>query len=117
MFGFMPHLSESFWDGNGFHGSLPSSLGKAKNLTVMSFNINSFTGAIPASLCDVDTLKDCRIGSDTDLKPYQADYPWILPVAGNLYDCPVPKCATPNAICNRTKDAGKDQTASPVHCK
>jgi len=73
----------SYWDGNGFTGSLPSSLGRAKKLTRVSFNINQFTGSIPSGVCGIPagdggdtpgTSHDCRIGSDTDLDIYKAPF-------------------------------------------
>ena len=69
-----------YWDGNGFSGPLPSSIGRAKLVSRVSFNINNFSGAIPPGICDIpagdgpdtpDVDHDCRIGADTDLDVYQ----------------------------------------------
>jgi len=105
IFGDLPALNVSYWDGNGFTGTLPASLGHAKNLKRVSFNINNLTGPLPAGLCDVPAGQsggDCRIGSDTDLDAYEANYPWILPVIGNLYDCSagVAACFQKGGACN-----------------
>jgi len=122
MFGYMPSLEVSYWDGNGFHGSLPASLGVAKKLTRLSFNINNFTGAIPEGICNIPAGQkggDCRIGADIELGPYQAFYPWLLPVKGNYYDCHngVPSCANSGASCNTTSMyPSKAQNYSIVRC-
>jgi hypothetical protein len=39
-----PKLWQTFWDGNGFSGTLPASVGTIKTMRVMSFNINNFGG-------------------------------------------------------------------------
>jgi hypothetical protein len=119
IFGELPSLNVSFWDGNGFTGTLPASLGQAKNLKKVSFNINNLTGPLPAGLCDVPAGQkggDCRIGSDTDLDSYDADYPWILPVRGNLFDCSggVPSCFEPEGTCNATKKNSAIQCEDPA---
>eukprot|EP00039_Didymoeca_costata_P028979 m.22765 g.22765 ORF g.22765 m.22765 type:complete len:351 (-) comp7435_c0_seq1:53-1105(-) len=122
----MPSLQISYWDGNGFTGPLPPSIGKAKNLKRLSFNINQFSGAIPDGICDIpagdggdtpDVSHDCRIGADTNLTVYQADYPWIQKVKGNMYDCSkgVPKCAV-SGSCNKTKGTAVVNPVSPVRC-
>jgi len=122
MFGHMPSLQVSYWDGNGFHGSLPTSIGLAKQLKRLSFNVNNFTGPIPESICGIPAGQkggDCRIGADTELGPYQAFYPWILPVRGNYYDCShgVPSCAHSGASCNTTSMyPSKAQNYSVVRC-
>lgn len=107
IFGELSSLEISYWDGNGFSGTLPSSLGQAKKLKRVSFNINNLTGPLPAGLCDVPAGQsggDCRIGSDTELEPYEADYPWLLPVSGNFYDCAdgVAPCFQQEGVCNTT---------------
>jgi len=116
IFGELPSLNKSFWDGNGFTGTLPASLGQAKNLKKVSFDINNLSGPLPAGLCDVPAGQsggDCRVGADTDPGLYDADYPWLLPVRGNLYDCSegVPACFQPEGRCNLTKKS------SPVQCE
>jgi len=122
MFGHMPSLQITYWDGNGFHGKLPPSIGLATKLTRLSFNINNFTGTIPESICDIPAGQkggDCRIGADTELGPYQAFYPWLLPVHGNYYDCStgVPTCAHSGASCNTTSMyPSKAQNYSVVRC-
>lgn len=120
IFGDLPSLNQSYWDGNGFTGSLPPSLGKAKHLTKLSFNINNFTGPIPEGICDIPAAQKgggCRIGSDTDIKVYQADYPWILPVRGNYFDCStVPSCVMPGERCNKTSSSGMSGAHSFVRC-
>ena len=67
-------------DGNGFTGPLPTTIGQAKQLTRLSFNINNFSGDVPPSICDIPagngsatsgTDHDCRIGADTNLTSYQ----------------------------------------------
>ena len=125
IFDYMPNLEITYWDGNGFSGSLPSSIARAKKVSRVSFNINNFTGAIPPGICDIpagnggdtpDVAHDCRIGHDTDLEAYQATYPWIHKVSGNMFDCPVPKCAIAGS-CNKTKGAKVVNPLSPVECK
>jgi hypothetical protein len=122
IFGQLPSLQISYWDGNGFSGSLPPSLGLAKKLTRLSFNINNFTGPIPPKICDIPAGQkggDCRIGADTELGPYQAFYPWLLPVKGNYYDCSagVPSCALSGNSCNTTDMyPSKAQNFSIVRC-
>lgn len=122
MFAYMPSLEISYWDGNGFSGSLPHSLGVAKKLKRLSFNINSFTGAIPEGICGIPAGEhggDCRIGADTQLGPYQAFYPWLLHAKGNLYDCHggVPSCVRSGASCNTTSMyPSKAQNYSIVRC-
>ena len=115
-----------FRDGNGFHGPLPPSIGQAKNLSRISFNINNFSGDIPPSICDIPagngtstsgTDHDCRIGADTNLTNYQADYPWIQSVSGNLYNCDtMPACAA-HGSCNHTGGSKVVNPESPLQCK
>lgn len=120
MFGHMPSLEISYLDGNGFHGSIPAQLGVVKILTRLSFNINNFTGAIPEGVCNIPAGQkggDCRIGGGTELEPYEAFYPWLLPVHGNCYDCRngVPSCANSGACCNTTSMyPSKEQNYSVV---
>jgi len=101
-----PLLEVMYFDGNGFHGSLPPSLGKCAKLWSFSFNVNNMTGPIPASYCDLPVLTDCRIGHDLNLTEYGAHYPWLQPVVGNVYDCPLPACATNNNVCDKTSPCG-----------
>eukprot|EP00040_Diaphanoeca_grandis_P015877 m.81570 g.81570 ORF g.81570 m.81570 type:complete len:364 (-) comp25435_c0_seq1:16-1107(-) len=125
MFEYFPSLEITYWDGNGFTGSLPPSLAVAKKLQRVSFNINAFTGDIPAGICNipagdggntVDTKHDCRIGHDTNLTAYQANYPWIQKVSGNMYNCAgVPKCAMIGS-CNKTVGVKVVNPLSPVRC-
>lgn len=114
-----PSLVHTFWDGNALTGSLPPSLASLKKLQKVSFDINSLSGAIPA-ICDLEAfgaLDDCRIGADTDLAPYQAAYPWIIPARGNLYRCPVPSCAAQGGLCNASgASRGPNGPPSPVRC-
>merc|ERR1711879_274438 len=122
MFGYMPSLEVSYWDGNGFRGKLPASIGLATKLTRLSFNINNFSGPIPGGICEIPAGQkggDCRIGADIELGPYQAAYPWILPVRGNYYDCKsgVPTCVHAGASCNTTSMYPlKAQNYSVVRC-
>ena len=118
------HFVDRYWDGNGFSGPLPSSIGRAKKVSRVSFNINNFSGPIPSGICGIpagdggdtpDVDHDCRIGSDTDLEAYQANYPWIVKVPGNNFDCPVPKCAMIGS-CNKTKGTKVVNPLSPVKC-
>eukprot|EP01084_Bolivina_argentea_P142066 249597_1 len=88
----MPVLQQLYWDGNALTGTLPSTIGTLKHLTAMSFNINSLSGIISASLCD-NPPESCRIGSDTNYSIDHANYPWIIKVSGNMYKCPLPPCA------------------------
>jgi len=74
-----PDLEQTYWDGNGLTGTIPASIGRCKKLKTMSFNINQLSGKIPDSLCDAPP-DDCRIGSDTNLTAYLANYPWIQKV-------------------------------------
>jgi hypothetical protein len=124
IFDYMPKLQITYWDGNGFSGPLPSSIGRAKLVSRVSFNINNFSGAIPPGICDIpagdgpdtpDVDHDCRIGADTDLDVYQATYPWIIKVPGNNFDCPVPKCAVVGS-CNKTQGTKVVNPLSPVVC-
>lgn len=126
MFGYFDSLEVSYWDGNGFSGRLPPSIATAKKLTRVSFNINSFSGDIPAGICQIpagdggdtpDTAHDCRIGADTNLSVYQADkYPWILPAKGNVYNCQsIPMCARVGS-CNKTHGVAVVNPLSPVRC-
>lgn len=126
MFDYFPNLETSFWDGNGFTGPLPPSLSNAKKLSKLSFNINSFSGNIPAGICKIpagegsdtsDNTHDCRIGSDTNLTAYQADqYPWIIRVPGNNYNCStIPSCARKGS-CNKTVGVAVINPLSPVRC-
>ena len=115
-----PRLSQFFWDGNGFSGTLPASVGSLKTLTTLSFNINNFRGKFPVSFCNT-AAPDCRIGADygqAGLARYQAIYPWTLSMnaTGNRFECgkKVPACITEGGNCNKTyKDPAKD---SPVVC-
>jgi len=125
MFNDMPSLQITYWDGNGFTGSLPPSIVNATRVSRLSFNINQFTGKIPPGLCKIpagdgddtpDVSHDCRIGADTDLAAYQADkYPWIIRGKGNMYDCPVPACAV-HGSCNKTGGTKVVNPVSPVQC-
>ena len=96
-----PNLEESYWDGNAFNGSLPSSINNLTGLTKISFNLNSFTGKIPSKLCPLPLLTDCRIGSDTNFDPYDTsegspERKWLFNKDGrsiwngNMFDCPIP---------------------------
>lgn len=101
-------LTQMYWDGNLFT-SLPASLGDARALAGLSFDINSIRGAFPSGLCALKGLSDCRVGADTDCSVYQACYPWVVAnnATGNLYSCPVP---TSCGAC------GED-AKSPLKCK
>ena len=115
------NMEETYWDGNGFTGSLPSSIGKLKKLTRFSFNINNFTGKMPDNWGkpgNLPLLKDCRVGNDTDLTAYLANYPWVPKVLGNVYDCPLPKYASGNGICNHvTNTHPVTNPRSPTSCR
>lgn len=124
-FDLMPSIQISYWDGNGFTGTLPSSIARAKTLTRVSFNLNQFSGKIPPGICNTpagdgpntpDVAHDCRIGADTDYAVYQANYPWIIKGNGNMYDCPVPACAVQGS-CNKTAGKAVVNPLSPVRCK
>ena len=94
-------LTQLYWDGNLFT-SLPATLGDARNLQEVSFNINNIRGAFPDSLCALKGLTDCRVGAGTSCAQYQACYPWVVAsnASGNLYSCPLPAqcgaCNDPN---------------------
>jgi hypothetical protein len=118
-----PRLTQFFWDGNGFSGTLPGSVGSLKALTTLSLNINNFEGKFPVSFCKT-TAPDCRIGADhgyAGLVRYQAIYPWTLSMnaSGNRFKCGsgksgLPPCITEGSNCNKTyKDPAKN---SPVLC-
>ena len=115
-----PALQFSYWDGNSFTGTLPASVGKLKNLVRISFNINNLSGEMPASwgaLAAGDVFEDCRVGNDVNKTAYLADYPWMQPVKGNVYKCPLPTYATGKGICNHvTKCADVVNPCSPVSC-
>jgi len=95
-------LTQMYWDGNAFT-SLPNSLGDARALAELSFNINSIRGALPAGLCALKSLTDCRVGAGTNCSFYSACYPWVASnnASGNLYSCPLPSpcgaCDNPNS--------------------
>jgi len=119
IFDHFPALQFSYWDGNGFTGTLPASVGKLKNLARISFNINNLSGEMPASWSELppSVFDDCRIGNDTNLTAYLADYPWSQPVKGNVYKCPLPDYATGKGICNHvTNCADVVNPCSPVTC-
>ena len=116
VFGSLPTLEETFWDGNNFTGSLPSSLASLSSLTKLSFNLNALTGPVPAGLCDLKLVHDCRIGSDTDYGPYElnsGEWQWVVRAKGNMFSCPVPPCMT-NSVCNASV---ADPVASPIRCQ
>ena len=121
IFDSFPDLEKTYWDGNGFSGPLPPSVGKLKKLTRLSFNINNLSGAVPESWSELaasGTLTDCRVGSDTNVTSYLADYPWIQPVRGNIYACPLPSYAKSGGVCEHV-DHCSDVVApcSPVVCR
>ena len=99
-------LTQMYWDGNAFT-SLPASLGDARALAEVSFNINSIRGAFPAGLCALQSLTDCRVGAGTNCSAYSACYPWVVAsnASGNLYSCPIP---SPCGAC--------DDPKSPLNC-
>lgn len=119
----LPNLEEAYWNGNGFTGTLPPSLGNLSGLTKISLNLNSFTGDIPEALCKLHELHDCRIGGDTDFKPYDTssgspEKTWLKSWKGNKFDnCPS-ACVTDN-ICNNGGSAympGHYGPKSPLVC-
>lgn len=104
MFGNLPNLEELYMCGNNFTGHLPPTLSNLSGLTKTSFNLNSFTGPVPAGLGILPLLHDCRIGGDTDFKPYDTsdgspEKKWLLKWVGNDFDCPVPNQIM-GGICN-----------------
>ena len=109
-----PNLSETFWDGNNLTGSIPEEVAGLRSLSKISFNLNSMSGDVPAGLCRLPLLHDCRIGSDVDYKPYDLDseYRWLVKARGNLFACPVPECILQGA-CN---DPHASPVPSPVRC-
>mmetsp|Transcript_3110 Transcript_3110/g.3474 ORF Transcript_3110/g.3474 Transcript_3110/m.3474 type:complete len:388 (-) Transcript_3110:261-1424(-) len=118
IFGNFPDLVQTFWDGNGLTGTLPASLGRLTKLQRLSFNINNLSGEVPEELCNAPALTDCRIGADTNLTAYEANYPWIPVSHGNMYKCPLPKCATGTGVCNKlTKCHPVVNPCSPVKCE
>jgi hypothetical protein len=50
IFDSFPDLEITFWDGNGFTGPLPKSIGKLTKLHSLSFNINQLSGPPPEGL-------------------------------------------------------------------
>lgn len=101
-------LKQMYWDGNAFT-SLPASLGDARALAAVSFNINSVRGAFPAGLCALKALTDCRVGAGTNCSFYSAcEYPWVVAnnASGNLFTCPLP---SPCGAC--------DDPSSPLECR
>ena len=100
-------LAQMYWDGNAFT-SLPASLGAVPALAELSFNINSLRGALPAGLCALKSLTDCRVGAGTNCSFYQGCYPWVVAnnASGNLYACPLP---SPCGACDNPK--------SPLECQ
>ena len=101
-------LNQMYWDGNAF-SSLPASLGDARALTEISFNINSISGAFPVGLCALKSLTDCRVGAGTNCSAYSACYPWVLKnnASGNVYSCPLPSAGS----CGACEDP-----KSPLEC-
>ena len=120
IFDSFPALQFSYWDGNGFTGTLPASAGRLKHLERISFNINNLSGELPASWSELaasGVFKDCRIGNDVNKTAYLADYPWMLPVKGNVYSCPLPDYAKGNGVCNHVSDCTDVvNPCSPVSC-
>lgn len=121
-----PVLSQAYWDGNGFSGTLPGSIGTIKSMTTMSFNINNFGGEFPTAFCGTKAT-DCRIGADAGrswLAGYQAIYPWTLAMnaSGNRYTCSgaggVPGCIRSGGVCNHTSapHPGQEVNGSAVVC-
>eukprot|EP01084_Bolivina_argentea_P314269 544332_1 len=110
MFDMIPNVKHVVLDGNGFIGTIPISIGRLKHLEQLALNMNNLTGIIPESFCNYWNGKNetidswCNIGSDTKEKgtPYYAPYWWLLPISGNKYKCPLPKCCVGNAICNQS---------------
>lgn len=120
IFDHFPQLEVTYWDGNGFTGPLPSTVGGLMKLRRLSFNINNFSGPVPPSWAGLalrGVLTDCRIGSDTNLTSYLANYDWIQPVSGNVYSCPLPSFAKQGGLCEHV-DHCSDVVApcSPVIC-
>ena len=120
-----PALVQAYWDGNGFSGTLPASVGSISTMETLSFNINNFAGEFPPAFCNLKA-KDCRIGMDHGekwLEGYQAIYPWTLQqnASGNKYKCTdgVPECIKPGGVCNHTSapHPGQEVTGSPVICE
>lgn len=120
----LPNVEEFYWCGNDFTGSLPPSLAKLTGLTKISMNLNSFTGQVPAGLGSLPLLHDCRIGDDTDFKPYDTsdgspEKKWLLKWKGNVFDCPVPGSIM-DGICDNKGpkyQPGHYGPKSPVVCK
>ena len=115
----MPDLEEAFWDGNNFTGHIPPSMAQLRNLSKLSLNLNSFSGPIPAGFGKLTSLTDdCRIGSDTDFKPYDTspgspERAWLLNWSGNDFECPIP-LGVLNSSCNAGGKPGAP--ASPINC-
>jgi hypothetical protein len=65
-----PNLQFSYWDGNGFTGTLPASVGKLRNLSRISFNINQLSGEMPPSWADVKVsrLQSIAVKYSIDVK-------------------------------------------------
>lgn len=123
MFGNLPNLEEAYWNGNGFTGTLPPSLANLSGLTKISFNLNSLTGDIPEGLCKLPLLHDCRIGGDTDFKPYDTssgspEKNWLKSWKGNKFSSCPSACVNDN-ICNNggpAYDPGHYGPESPLVC-
>ena len=89
-----------------------------------SLFLSQFTGPVPSGLGALQLVHDCRIGSDTDFKPYDTsdgspEKQWLLPWKGNVFDCPVPSQIM-DGICNNKGpkyDPGHYGPPSPVKCK
>jgi len=117
-----PNLSTFYWEGNGFTGSLPEfpSRQQAPQLNGLGLDINAFTGKIPPSICGIADGNGCRVGNDTNLDVYKANYPWILDVPGNIYECPIPNCIGKGGFCTGGADCKQQQQidpCSPVICR
>jgi hypothetical protein len=115
-----PDLIHTFWDGNGFTGTLPSFDKVSQKLRGLSFDINALSGPIPESLCALPNNINCRVGADTDTTIYKANYPWLIPVRGNVYSCPLPACML-EGFCNKQCTVSGERSerrspCSPVKC-
>ncbi|KAK1274973.1 LRR receptor-like serine/threonine-protein kinase EFR [Acorus gramineus] len=62
-----PYMNEIYLDGNGFTGTIPSSLSNSSELSIVEISSNMFTGSVPGSLGELSRLRilnlaDNRLG-------------------------------------------------------
>lgn len=59
---YFPYLEIFYLTGNMFHGEIPSTLSKCKQLQRVSFSFNQFSGIIPKEIGNLTKLKELFLG-------------------------------------------------------